>query len=123
PNYNTYDTAPGNILTSQPVVGDPYINRTFSAPSHCDYTFGTSANSSITSGGNFTLTPGVYCGGLRLGTTSQGQGNKTKITLTGGQYYIVGGTLNIDASAQVGDDGTGVTFILTGNSSLCTGCN
>ena len=48
PNYNTYDTAPGNILTSQPVVGDPYINRTFQAPSHCDYTFGTSANSSIT---------------------------------------------------------------------------
>lgn len=100
---------PNNILKNQIPVADPYLGRTFSLPkSSCDFTTRV-----VDQTGNTTLNPGVYCNGLQLGSQGQGQGHSAHITLTPGEYYIVGGQLDIRANAAV--TGTGVTFVLTGN--------
>jgi Flp pilus assembly protein TadG len=111
-SMSTSPTA-NNILKNQLPVADPYLNRTFALPkSSCDFTA-----REVTSSGNTTLNPGIYCNGLQLGST--GQGRNIHITLNPGVYYIVGGMLDIRANADV--TGTGVTFVLTGNALGQTG--
>ncbi len=107
----TTSPTPHNILKFQPPVIDPYLGRTIPPLLGCDHT-----NYALTSG-SATLDPGVYCGGLTLG--SSGQGHNVAVQLNPGVYYVVSGTLTINASANV--TGTGVTFVLTGNALGQTG--
>ncbi len=67
----------------------------------------TSMGVTYTGSGNsmmITLQPGVYCGGLTLGSQSH-------FTLSPGVYYIRGGNLTANSQAQV--TGTGVMFYLS----------
>ena len=92
---------PNNIRTYQTPIEDPYLGRTIPSPGSC-------TDTGLTVAGNATLSPGVYCGGLTLGGHVQ-----NTVTLNSGTYYIVGGSLTINAKATV--TGSGVTFVLTGN--------
>ena len=58
------------------------------------------------------MNPGTYCGGLTFGSSGHGNGSDT-YNLRAGVYYVVGGMLTINSSANL--TGTGVTFVLTGN--------
>jgi len=55
--------------------------------------------------GTFTLSPGVYCGGLSIN-------NGAKVTFSPGTYIINGGSLTFAGGTT--STGTGVTFYLTG---------
>lgn len=87
----------GSIATNAAPVADPFASLTAPTPATCK---------SQPSGKDFTLSAGTYCGGLDL------QGN---VTLNPGVYVIKGDTFKINAQASV--SGTGVTIILTGDSS------
>ena len=102
----TLATSPtaNNILKHQPAVADPYLDRTIPTLTSC-----TRTNYSPV--GGTTLNPGTYCGGLTFG--SGAGGHTDTFTLNPGVYYVVGGTLTINASANI--TATGVTFVLTGN--------
>ena len=105
----TVATSPtaNNILRHQPPIEDPYAGRDFSLPSTCASGVGGSGTADPSK-----VLPGLaFCGGLHLG--QPGQGHNDTYNLAAGTYYVVGGSLNIDASATV--NGTGVTFVLTGN--------
>lgn len=69
----------------------------------CDHATQVSASS-----GNVTLTPGVYCGGIKL----SGSAN---VTLQAGTYILKGGGLDVSGSATL--TGSGVTFYNTGDAS------
>ena len=92
-----------NILKYQPPIVDPYLDRTVPTLTSCDH-------SNYAPPGGSTLNPGVYCGGLTLGSSGGGHGDT--YTLNPGVYYIAGSTLTINASANV--TANGVTFVLTG---------
>ncbi len=107
--HGSLTTSPtaNNILKYKPPVIDPYAGRTIPTLYACDHTNYAQTNANTTT----TLNPGVYCGGITLG--SSGSGHNVTINLNPGVYYVVGGSLTINASANV--TGTGVTFVLTGN--------
>ncbi len=88
-------TSCSSVTTNAPYVSDPYAN--VPAPSV----------GSCSGGGGSVLNPGTYCGGLTLQGT---------VTLNSGVYVISGGTLKINASANV--TGSGVTFFLTNGATL-----
>jgi hypothetical protein len=85
----------GTVTTGAPYVPDPY--RTVPSPTVGACTAPTPP----------TLNPGTYCGGLTL------QGTET---LNSGVYVISGGTLKINAGADI--TGVGVTFFLTNGATL-----
>jgi Flp pilus assembly protein TadG len=90
------ETVCSTPLTQAPPVADPYANVPApTAPSGCQSTSGS------------TLSPGTYCSGLTL----QGA-----VNLQPGVYYIEGGDLKINASANV--VGNGVTIYMSGSSSV-----
>ncbi len=96
----------GNIQTpvnlqpySNPIV-DPYSDLAVPPPAPCDY-------SNVSASGNATLSPGVYCGNLRV------NGN---VTFDPGTYVLDGGDFVINAGADVfGED---VTFIFTNSTNI-----
>jgi len=78
---------------------DPY--ESFVVPLNtCDYT-----NFVTTTGG--TLSPGTYCGGLKVNSAST-------VTLSPGVYYIQNGDLQVLGSSSL--VGNGVTFVMYGKS-------
>jgi hypothetical protein len=103
------NVAPANVLRHQDPIEDPYYGRTFPMPTSCPG--GTSLH--IIDGGNVTINPGTFCGGLKLGDHGS-----SHIHLNPGVYYIVGGNLEIDSHATIDQNtvtaGDGVTFVLTG---------
>ena len=84
-------------------AADPYANWDSPTSSTCDYT-----DLDKLSAGAVTLTPGVYCGGLKVGGTSV-------VTLEPGIYIFKDGPLKVNAGASL--IGNGVTIILTGANS------
>ena len=86
-----------------PIV-DPFAGLTIPSLSGCDH------NSVNVNSGTTTLTPGVYCNGIRFGAQSN-------VTLEPGTYYIDRSNLTINAGAVVRCDctqpGSGVTFVFT----------
>ena len=84
-------------------AADPYESWSPPNSSTCDYT-----DLDKLSAGAVTLTPGVYCGGLRIGGTSA-------VTLEPGIYIFKDGPLKVNAGASL--IGNGVTIILTGANS------
>jgi hypothetical protein len=98
-NYALHGTlddtvCPAPIVNATPAK-DPYANLTMPTPSGCASASGTS------------LSPGTYCGGLTI------HGN---YTMAPGVYVINGGTLKINAGANL--SGSGVTIYLTGGATL-----
>jgi Flp pilus assembly protein TadG len=90
-------TSCSSVTTNAPYVQDPYAN--VPSPS-----VGTCSNQS---GNGGTLNPATFCGGLSL---------KNNVTLNPGVYVINGGTLKVNANANV--TGTGVTFYLTNGATV-----
>jgi hypothetical protein len=78
-------------------IADPYHSLTVPSNQSCNYT-GTPSGS--------TLSPGVYCGGLSIGSHDN-------VTLQPGVYVVKGGNFQVNSGAQL--SGTGVTIILTGS--------
>jgi hypothetical protein len=88
-NNNTVTTNSGHIQTGATAVADPLGAYNVPTYSSCNYN-----NTSISSNGNTTLNPGVYCGGISItgsGTT----------TLNPGNYIIDGGSFSAAGSAVV----------------------
>lgn len=81
-------------------IADPLSNRNVSASSMCDYT-----DKSV-DGGTVTLTPGVYCNGLKISKDAV-------VTLAAGTYTIDGGQLLVDGNATM--QGTDVGIFLRGD--------
>jgi hypothetical protein len=110
-------TTSGNATVSNPQVkgatpvANPYASDTVAAAEAGSGT--TCSSSDLTDGGNgtFTLSPGVYCGGLTLTANAA-------VTLQPGIYIIQGGSLTISGNTTV--TGTGVTFVLTGSGSTAS---
>ena len=93
---NVTETVCSAPITQAPPVADPYANVPSPTPSGtCQSTSGSS------------LSPGTYCNGLTL----QGA-----VNLQPGVYYVEGGDLKINASANV--IGNGVTIYMQGSNSV-----
>ena len=86
----------GSVSTGSPYVPDPYVN----VPS-------PSVSGTCQSSSGSTLSQGTYCGGLTL---------KNTVALNPGVYVINGGSLKINAGANI--TGSGVTFFLTNGATL-----
>lgn len=83
-------------------VKDPYAGLPVPTYAGCDF------NNVSISTGTVTLTPGVYCGGLRIGSAN--------VTLAPGLYIMADGEFKVSGtSADI--SGTGITIYLNGNSS------
>jgi Flp pilus assembly protein TadG len=90
--------ATSGITTGASPASDPYSNLQMPTFSGC-----TQNNYQLT-GATATISPGVYCGGIK--TTSS-----STLTMNPGTYFIDQG--NFDISAQTTLTGTGVTIIMT----------
>ncbi len=84
-------------VTDCPQIEDPLAGRPEPAIGDCDY------KDTLIDGGMTTLSPGVYCGGLRISGTSN-------VQLKPGNYLIKDGRLSISQTATV--TGAGVSFFL-----------
>jgi hypothetical protein len=88
--------------TNCPPIADPLASRNPPPVGGCDF------NKTEIKGGVKTLTPGVYCGGLKITAAAV-------VTLSPGIYIIQGGKLTVDKGASIeGDD---VGFFLAGKDS------
>lgn len=89
-------------VTDCPAVEDPLAARPSPVSPACDFT-----NFEVTNG-NRTLTPGVYCGGIRI------TGN-ANVNLLSGVYTLKDGGLELTENSQ--SSGEYVTFYFSGNDS------
>ena len=108
-NKVTYGSTPQ--VNQSAYVVDPYASlpdsTTTPLTSSCDQT-----NYKAPSGSSVTLTPGTYCGGLKI------NGGVNTVYLQAGIYYIAGGDFDIENVNNVScsncvDGTSGVTIILT----------
>lgn len=93
-------TVSPNPRENCPGQPDPMAGTVVPAAGHCDHTGKTFENKFE------SISPGVYCGGLSIGKSSE-------IELSAGTYYIKDGPLAVVDGSTL--EGTGVTIILTGN--------
>src|SRR4051794_36231419 len=84
------------------MLPDPYASYVVPNNNPCTYTNKQVNNTTA------ALTPGTYCGGLKISGTST-------VTLSPGIYYIQNGDFTIANSANV--TGNGVTFLISGQNS------
>lgn len=105
----SYDVSGGSadftyndLKTGAPPITDPYADIEMPEPGVCDY------NNYRPRGASITLTPGTYCGGIRI------TGNND-VYFEPGVYVIDGGTLDISGNGSV--IGEEVGFFLTGSGS------
>jgi hypothetical protein len=107
-DYNRSGSAVYNLtnpaMTHAWQISDPYAGLTIPALSGCDHN-----NTSIGSG-NVTLEPGIYCGGISIGS-------QANVTFEPGTYYLDRGDFTVNAGAVVrcncSAPGSGTTFVLT----------
>jgi Flp pilus assembly protein TadG len=85
-----------------PVINDPLASRTAPKIGSCDQT------NLVLSSGTHVLSPGTYCGGLRITGTAE-------VKFTEGTYIIEGGAFDISGNAKVEGDYAG--FYLSGAAS------
>jgi Flp pilus assembly protein TadG len=90
-------TASDGMVTGYHVVSDPYASVPLPAYSGCLY-------NNYSTHGTVTLSPGVYCGGMSLGSGAA-------VTLSPGVYVLDRGSLTMNGQASIG--GTGVTLVFT----------
>ena len=78
-------------------LSDPFAGYALKYSTTCDYSAG-----SYGGGGNVTLNPGVYCGGMEV--------EGTNVTFKSGTYIVLGGALEVEADENVVGDG--VSFLV-----------
>ena len=93
-------TATYGIMTGYHYTSDPYANVNYPSYSGCDKHNYSAHNTD-------TISPGVYCGGMKL--TAGGN-----VTLNPGIYYLDGGSLSMEGQTTL--KGTGVTLVFTSSS-------
>ena len=102
---NSLTTTNAVQLNQTTAAVDPYAGLANPAPGTCTYN-----PFSAPAGGNITLSPATYCGGLTLSGYSN-------VSFNPGTYYIVNGDLSISGANNVTCNnctgGAGVTFVLT----------
>jgi hypothetical protein len=91
------------VKTAQPPVANPYSGTAAPSFGACNYT-----NLTVLGYQNPTLSPGVYCGGISMGSGGT-------VAMNPGVYYINGGSFSVGGGIAV--TGTGVTIVLTGSGS------
>lgn len=82
-----------------PAVADPFASVASPSVGACNY------NNYSPGWGNWTLNPGVYCGGITINNGATAKFNP-------GTYIVDGGSVNFGGGATI--TGAGVTFFLTG---------
>jgi Flp pilus assembly protein TadG len=93
-------TASYGTMTGYHYTSDPYASVNFPAFSGCDkHNYQTSKSDN--------LSPGVYCGGMKLVSGAT-------VTLNPGIYYLDGGSLSMQGQTTL--KGTGVTLVFTSSS-------
>ena len=95
--YSPSSVSPAADATCNVLV-DPFAGLAKPTIGACDYNKYKAPN-------NSTLSPGVYCGGLTISSTT--------VTFAPGLYIIKDGDLNASGTSTM--TGNGVTFFLTGN--------
>jgi Flp pilus assembly protein TadG len=101
--FNKGGTSSTELLTDCPPIEDPLAGRAKPSVGACDF------KSTKISGGNVTLKPGVYCGGINIS-------GKSVVTFEEGEYIIKDGLFLVRQDAEV--HGSNVAFYLTGAASL-----
>jgi hypothetical protein len=91
-----------NPDTGAPVTGDPMQNAQAPSYGSCDH----ESQVQLT-GVNATLSPGVYCGGIKLSSST--------VTFSAGVYILKGGGLSVESGSFI--TGSGVSFYNTGTAS------
>jgi Flp pilus assembly protein TadG len=90
----SFSTTP---ITGCPSRTDPLSERTPPFAGSCDY------NNLVIKGGTRTLSPGVYCGGLKVTSGAQ-------VSLSQGEYVIDGAPLVVDGGSSFKGDYVGFYF-------------
>lgn len=98
-NNTTVSPAPSTGVSP---ITDPFASLPAPTYSGCDHT-----NTSYSSGAVVTLSPGVYCNGIKASGNAQ-------LTFSPGTYILNGGGMQI-SSSFITLTGTGVTFYNTAN--------
>jgi Flp pilus assembly protein TadG len=103
-------TVTGTKTVGAPSVADPYASYSVSsAEGSTNMTCPNGTATNYSSGGaKYTLSPGVYCGGLSIS-------NGVTVTMSPGIYYVVGGTFSLQGGTTT--TANGVTIVLTGSGS------
>lgn len=94
---------PSAPFVGTPVVPDPFADLDVPDVGSCD----DGPPRTTINGGTVTLSPGVFCGGLRI--------QKATVFFEPGEYFIDGGDLEFLTKADI--KGDGVVFFLTGDPS------
>jgi hypothetical protein len=103
----------GGCVTPLPIVGidpaaDPLSYLVAPATGGCLF---TNVNINSHTGRPVVLTPGTYCGGIKVSPN-----NADPINFTSGTYILTGGGLQIQGGSDV--TGNGVTFFVTGGGAI-----
>ena len=106
-NGGTYSVGGSSVLSPTPntsggPVTDPLSSLAMPSVGSCDYT-----NYTVTASAHITMNPGVYCGGIRINSSSV-------VALNPGIYKLNGGGLVVGGSSTL--NGTDVLFFNTGQS-------
>lgn len=101
--YNKGAMTGTQVLTDCPPLADPLANRAPPSVGGCDF------KDTVISGKTATLTPGVYCGGIRVLKGAD-------VTFKAGDYVIKDGLFVVADTSRI--TGRNVAFFLTGTLSL-----
>jgi Flp pilus assembly protein TadG len=110
--YSGSGMTPTPITNASPVA-DPYVNLPAPPASSSNCTAQTT--NVHYSGGQVTLDPGTYCGGIQIS-------GGTTVTFNPGNYVLLGGGLQVSGNGS-SLTGSGVMFYNTCNPSPCSGGN
>ena len=104
-NGGTYTVGGSAVLSPTPntsggSVTDPLSSLEMPSVGGCDFT-----NYTVTGSAHITINPGVYCGGIRITSSSV-------VNLNAGIYKLNGGGLSVGGSSTL--NGTGVMLFNTG---------
>src|SRR6185295_2050330 len=93
-------TAAYGTMTGYHYTSDPYASMNYPAYAGCD-------KRNFSSHQTETISPGVYCGGIKLTAGAN-------VTMNSGIYYLDGGDLTLTGQTTL--KGTGVTVVFTSSS-------
>lgn len=96
----TSDITAQSIRTHQSPISDPYANASYDSYSGC-------SQHNFTAKTTVTISPGVYCGGIKLNAGAN-------LTLSPGVYYLDQGNLTVNGGSSI--SGSGVTLVFTSSS-------
>ena len=102
-----YLVTSGGSIGSTPQTGiaavtDPMAYLTTPTPGPCSPPYATIGYKVVQPSKDTTLQPGVYCGGIKVGTVID-------VTFAPGMYFLMGGGMDLGSAAHI--HGVGVTFV------------